>query len=188
MIRSLVRVAPRVCRASFVASTQSRFVLSRSIHSSALRSSDEANAEPSFDPSTKPTAQVEKIVTDIKELTVAELVQLTKSLETLFGFKGMAMPVGGAAPAAAPAAAAPAAEAKAEPAEKPIVTIKLDKYDAKQKLVIIKEVRTLTGLGIKEAKDLVDGAPKELKKDVKREDALKLVEKFKALGAELTLD
>ncbi|GMF26291.1 unnamed protein product [Phytophthora fragariaefolia] len=88
---------------------------------------------------------------------------------------------GGAAGGAAPAAE----EAKEE---KTAFNVKLASFDAKSKIKVIKEVRAITGLGLKEAKELVEGAPSTLKKDVKKEEADELVEKLKAVGAVVELE
>lgn len=69
--------------------------------------------------------------------------------------------------------------------EKSLFDIKLTGFDAKSKIKVIKEVRAITGLGLKEAKELVEGAPKVVKKDMKREEADKLAEKIKAVGGEV---
>ena len=69
--------------------------------------------------------------------------------------------------------------------EKSLFDIKLTGFDAKSKIKVIKEVRAITGLGLKEAKELVEGAPKVVKKDMKREEADKLAEKIKSVGGEV---
>ena len=96
--------------------------------------------------------------------------------------------------------AAPAAEAADEGEEeqeaktekkveiKSIVSIKLDGFPADKKIVVIKEVRALTGLGLKESKDLVESAPKVLKKGVAREDAEKFMAKLQEIGATISLE
>ena len=96
--------------------------------------------------------------------------------------------------------AAPAAEAADEGEEeqeaktekkveiKSIVSIKLDGFPADKKIVVIKEVRALTGLGLKESKDLVESAPKVLKKGVAREDAEKFMAKLEEIGATISLE
>ena len=89
------------------------------------------------------------------------------------------------AAAAAPAAAAPAEEAAAE---KEFFDIKLTSFDAKAKIKVIKEVRALTGLGLKEAKEVVEGAPSVLKKEVKKEEAEEIVKKLTELGAAAELE
>ena len=110
----------------------------------------------------------------VKGLTILELADLVKALEEEFGVS--AAPV---AVAAAPgAAAAPAAEEKTE------FDVVLKAAGA-SKLNVIKVVRELTGLGLKDAKDLVEGAPKTLKEGVSKEEADKIAEQLKAAGAEV---
>ena len=110
----------------------------------------------------------------VKELTIIELNDLVKALEEEFGVS--AAPV--AAVAVAGAAAAPAAEEKTE------FDVVLKAAGAK-KLDVIKAVRGITGLGLKEAKDLVEGAPNTIKEGVSKEEATKIEEELKAAGAEV---
>ena len=110
----------------------------------------------------------------VKGLTILELADLVKALEEEFGVS--AAPVAAAAPAAG--AAAPAAEEKTE------FDVILKAAGA-AKLNVIKAVREITGLGLKEAKDLVEGAPKTVKEGVSKEEADKLAEQLKAAGAEV---
>ncbi len=110
----------------------------------------------------------------VKELTIIELNDLVKALEEEFGVS--AAPV--AAVAVAGAAAAPAAEEKTE------FDVVLKAAGAK-KLDVIKAVRGITGLGLKEAKDLVEGAPNTVKEGVSKEEASKIEEELKAAGAEV---
>ena len=112
----------------------------------------------------------------VKELTIIELNDLVKALEEEFGVS--AAPV--AAVAVAGAAAAPAAEEKTE------FDVVLKSAGAK-KLDVIKAVRGITGLGLKEAKDLVEGAPNTVKEGVSKEEAAKIEEELKAAGAEVEL-
>lgn len=99
----------------------------------------------------------------------------------------MAAPMGAAPAQAAPAAAAPAEEA--EPAaEKTSFNVILESFDAESKIKLIKEVRAITGLGLKEAKEAVEGAPKQLKEDVKKADAEAMKEKLEAVGGKIKLD
>ena len=123
-------------------------------------------------------ADLEQIVNQLSDLTVIEAAELSKLLEEKWG-------VSASAPAAAAvAAAAPAGEAAAE--EKDDFTIVLAAAGDK-KINVIKEVRTITGLGLKEAKDLVEGAPKELKTGVSKDDANAFKEKLEAAGATVEL-
>ena len=123
-------------------------------------------------------ADLNKIVDDLSSLTVLEAAELSKMLEEKWG-------VSAAAPVAV--AAAPAAggsEAAAE--EKTEFDIELSESGS-NKIAVIKEVRTITGLGLKEAKDLVEGAPKPLKQGVKKEEAEEMKKALEAAGAKVTL-
>src|SRR5213075_2762568 len=118
-------------------------------------------------------ADLQKLVDELSKLTVLEAAELSKKLEEAWGVSAAA-PV--AVAAAGGAAAAPAAEAQTE------FTLML--VDAGEKKInVIKEVRAITGLGLKEAKDLVEGAPKAVKEGVSKEDANKFAEMLKAAGA-----
>ena len=120
------------------------------------------------------TEKVTKLVEEVKELTVLELSELVKALEEEFGVSAAA-PVammGGAA-----AAAAPAEEEKTE------FTPVLAEIGG-NKIAVIKAVRELTGLGLKEAKELVDNAPKNVKEAISKDDAEALAAKLKEAGAE----
>jgi large subunit ribosomal protein L7/L12 len=125
----------------------------------------------------KKMADLEQIVNQLSDLTVIEAAELSKLLEDKWG-------VSAAAPAAAAAAAAPEGDAAAE--EKTDFTVLLTAAGDK-KINVIKEVRTITGLGLKEAKDLVESAPKELKAGVSKEDANAFKEKLEAAGATVEL-
>ena len=119
-------------------------------------------------------ADLNKIIDELSKLTVVEAAELSKQLEEKWG-------VTAAAPVAAAAgAAAPAAEEKSE------FTIFLSSAGDK-KINVIKEVRAITGLGLKEAKDLVEGAPKEVKKGVAKKDAEEAKKKLEAAGAKVEL-
>ena len=123
-------------------------------------------------------ADLNKIVEDLSTLTVLEAAELSKLLEEKWG-------VSSAAPVAV--AAAPAAgggEAAAE--EKTDFDVELSESGS-NKIAVIKEVRTITGLGLKEAKDLVEGAPKPLKQGVKKEEAEEMKKALEAAGAKVTL-
>ena len=123
-------------------------------------------------------ANLEKLVEELSALTVLEAAQLSKLLEEKWGVSAAA-PVAVAA-AAGGAAAAPAAEAKDE------FTVVLAAAGDK-KINVIKAVREITGLGLKEAKDLVEGAPKPVKEGVPKADADKLKAKLEAEGAKVEL-
>jgi large subunit ribosomal protein L7/L12 len=123
-------------------------------------------------------ADLNKIVEDLSSLTVLEAAELSKMLEDKWGVSAAA-PV---AVAAAPAAVG--AEGAAE--EKTEFDIELSESGS-NKIAVIKEVRTITGLGLKEAKDLVEGAPKPLKQGVKKEEAEEMKKTLEAAGAKVTL-
>ena len=124
-------------------------------------------------------ANLQQIVDKLSDLTVIEAAELSKMLEEKWGVSA-ATPVA----VAAAGAAAPAGEAADE--EKDEFTIVLAAAGDK-KINVIKEVRTITGLGLKEAKDLVEGAPKELKTGVSKDDANSFKEKLEAAGATVEL-
>src|SRR5246127_3471336 len=119
-------------------------------------------------------ADLQNLVEELSKLTVLEAAELSKLLEDKWG-------VSAAAPVAA-AAAAPAAAAAAPAEEQTEVTVVLAKAGDK-KINVIKEVRTITGLGLKEAKDLVEGAPKPVKEGVNKEEAAKLRKMLEDAGA-----
>ena len=122
-------------------------------------------------------ANLEKIIEDLSNLTVLEASELTKLLEEKWG-------VSAAAPVAV---AAPAAGGTTEPAEeKTEFTVALTSAGEK-KINVIKEVRTITGLGLKEAKDLVEGAPQNVKEGVSKEDAEKFKKQLEEAGATVEL-
>jgi large subunit ribosomal protein L7/L12 len=121
---------------------------------------------------------VAELVEKIEKLTLLEAVELKKALEEKFG-------VSAAAPVMMAAAGAPAAGAPAA-AEQTEFTVELTDGGA-QKINVIKVVREATGLGLKEAKDLVDGAPKPVKEGVSKADAEALKKKLEEAGAKVTL-
>ena len=118
----------------------------------------------------------EEFIEEIKKMTVVELADLVKAIEEEFGVSAVAA----AAPAAGGAAGAAAAE------EKSSFNVVL-KEAGDQKIKVIKVVRDATGLGLKEAKDLVDGAPKTVKENVSKEEAEDLKAKFEEVGAVVEL-
>src|SRR5689334_18324391 len=122
-------------------------------------------------------ADLQKLVDELSSLTVMEAAELSKLLEDKWGVSAAA-PV--AVAAAAPAAGAGAAAAPAE--EQTEFTVILSKAGDK-KINVIKEVRTITGLGLKEAKDLVEGAPKPVKEGVNKEEAAKIRKMLEDAGA-----
>jgi large subunit ribosomal protein L7/L12 len=117
--------------------------------------------------------KIAALIEEVKNLSVLELSELVHALEETFGVS-----------AAAAAVAGPAAGAAAEVEEKTEFDVILKSAGA-SKLNVIKVVRTVTGLGLKEAKELVDNAPKPIKEAISKEDAEKLAEELKAAGAEV---
>ena len=117
---------------------------------------------------------IESILESIEKLTLIEAAELVKAMEEKFG-------VSAAAPVAVAAVAAAPAEAAAEEASE--VNVILASVPADKKIAVLKEVRAITGLGLKEAKDLVDGAPKAVKEGVKKEDAEAIKKQLEAAGA-----
>src|SRR5579875_656979 len=120
-------------------------------------------------------ADLSRLVEELSSLTVLEAAELSKLLEDKWG-------VSAAAPVAAAAAAAPAAAAAAPVEEQTEFTVILAKSGDK-KINVIKEIRTITGLGLKEAKDLVEGAPKTVKEGVNKDDAAKIKKVLEEQGA-----
>ena len=121
-------------------------------------------------------AKIDELLESIDALSVAELAELVKGIEEKYGVSAAAV----AAPAAGGAAAGAAAE------EKTSFNVVLKEAGA-NKIQVIKVVRDATGLGLKEAKDLVDGAPKTVKEGASKEEAEELKEKFSAAGAVVEL-
>jgi len=118
--------------------------------------------------------RLEKIVEELSSLTVLEAAELAKALEEKWG-------VSAAAPVAVAAAAAPAVEEKTE------FDVILEPGPDDKKIGIIKEVRAITGLGLKEAKDLVEGAPKPVKQGVSKEEADKVKKQLESAGAKVSV-
>ena len=121
-------------------------------------------------------SKIEQLVEDLSSLTVLEAADLAKLLEEKWG-------VSAAAPVAA---AGPAAAAAAPAAEKTEFTVVLTEAGDK-KINVIKEVRAITGLGLKEAKDLVEAATKEVKADVNKDEAAKIKKQLEDAGAKVEL-
>lgn len=124
-------------------------------------------------------AKIEEMIKEIETMNVLELCDLVKAIEEKFG-------VTAAAPVMAVAAGAPGAAAAAPVEEKSVFTVMLVSSGA-NKINVIKEVRTITSLGLKEAKDLVDGAPKPVKESVPKAEAEELKKKLEAAGATVEL-
>ena len=125
-------------------------------------------------------ADLQKIVNDLSSLTVLEAAELAKLLEEKWGVSAAAAVAVAAGPAAGVAAGAAPAEEKTE------FTVVLAAAGEK-KIEVIKEVRAITGLGLKEAKDLVEGAPKNVKEGVNKEDAAKIKATLEKVGAKVEL-
>ncbi len=119
------------------------------------------------------------VVKFIESMSVLELADLVKELEEKFG-------VSAAAPVAVAAAGAPAGAGAAAAAEKTEFNVVLKDAGA-EKIKVIKEVRAITGLGLKEAKDLVEGAPKTLKEGVNKEEAEKIKKQVESAGAKVEI-
>jgi len=131
-------------------------------------------------PEIKIEGKMKEFVDWVETISVLELSQLVKTLEQRFG-------VSAAAPMmAAPGAAAGGAGGGAEQEAKTEFTVVLANAGA-QKIQVIKEIRAITGLGLKESKDLVEGAPKPVKEGVSKEDAAKIKEKLEAAGAKIEI-
>ncbi|ACY16516.1 50S ribosomal protein L7/L12 [Haliangium ochraceum] len=118
----------------------------------------------------------DQVIEYLSGLTVMDLVKLTESLEEKWGVKAAPVAVAGV-----PAADGGGAAAEEEQTEFTVIL----KGAGAQKIQTIKAVREITGLGLKDAKDLVDGAPKEVKADIPKDEANEIAEKLKAAGAEV---
>jgi large subunit ribosomal protein L7/L12 len=128
------------------------------------------------------SSEVKDLGDKIVTLTVAKAVELSEYMEEVHKIKPAAagvavMPGGGGGPAAA----------IEKPAEKTEFTVQLDGFDAAKKINVIKVVREITGLGLKEAKDLVEGAPKPVKENVSKEEAEKIKKQLEDGGAKVSL-
>jgi large subunit ribosomal protein L7/L12 len=122
-------------------------------------------------------ADLNAIVEQLSGLTILEAAELVKALETKWGVSA----------AAAVAVAGPAAAAAAAPAEEKTEFSVVLMDAGAQKINVIKEVRAVTGLGLKEAKDLVEGAPKEIKGGVNKDEAAEIKKKIEAAGAKVEI-
>jgi large subunit ribosomal protein L7/L12 len=129
----------------------------------------------------KISEKLQNILTSIETLTVLELAELVKALEVKFGVSAAA-----AAPVAIATAGGAAAGGAAAADEKTSFTVILTSAGDK-KINVIKEIRTVTSLGLKEAKDLVEGAPKTIKEDVNKEEAEKIKKVLEAQGAKVEI-
>ena len=122
---------------------------------------------------------VQTIIDDIEKLNVLELVELSKTLQDKWGVS--------AAPVAAAAAPVAAAETAAAPVEEQTEFDAILSEVGSEKIKVIKVVRELTGLGLKEAKEVVDGAPKAIKEGVSKEEAEKIAAAMSEVGAKVTI-
>lgn len=118
----------------------------------------------------------EKIISEVEKLSVLELAELVKALEEKFGVSASAMAVGGPS----------AGSGQAGDEEKTAWNVVL-KSSGDQKINVIKIVKEVTGLGLKEAKDMVDGAPKAIKEGLKKDEAEEIKKKLEAVGATVEL-
>ena len=130
-------------------------------------------------PEIKLEGKMKEFIDWVETISVLELSRLVKALEQRFG-------VSAAAPMMAAPGAVAGAGGGAAPEAKTDFTVVLANAGA-QKIQVIKEIRTITGLGLKESKDLVEGAPKPIKEGVSKEDAAKIKEKLEAVGAKVEL-
>jgi large subunit ribosomal protein L7/L12 len=128
------------------------------------------------------SAATDEILEKLKSLTLLEAAELVKQIEEAFGVSAAA-PVGGMVMAAAPGAAAAAEEVE----EKTEFDVILDEVPADKKIGILKVVRTITGLGLKEAKDLVEAAPKPVKEGTNKEDAESIKKQLEEAGAKVSV-
>jgi len=127
-----------------------------------------------------PAITIDEIVEAIGNMTVLEVAELVKKLEEKFGVSAAAMVAAAPVAVGATAGPAPAAEEKTE------FTVILKSAGA-NKINVIKVVREITGLGLKEAKDLVDGAPKPIKEGISKEEAEQIAKKLREAGAEVEI-
>lgn len=149
-----------------------------------------------FDPSSHrspPTDRVFRLVDEVSSLTLLEVAELSSMLMEKMGMKeppvvGVMKPgaIAGLAGMMVKAPALAATEEKKE--EKTVFELKLESYDAASKIKVIKEIRGLTELGLKEAKDLVEKSPAIFKKGVPKEEAEQIIEKLKAVGAKVVME
>lgn len=154
-----------------------------------------ADYDPStFDPTqhrSPPTDRVFRLVDEIAGLTLVEVAELSSIMMKKMGMKeppvvGVMKP--GAAGLAGLATKAPTAAKEEKKPEKTVFELKLESYDAASKIKIIKEIRSFTDLGLKEAKDLVEKTPAVFKKGVSKEEAEQIIDKIKAVGGKVVME
>jgi large subunit ribosomal protein L7/L12 len=129
------------------------------------------------------SAATDEILEKLKSLSLLEAAELVKQIEEAFGVSAAA-PAGGMMMMPAGAGAAAAAEPVEEKTEFDVI---LEEVPADKKIAILKEVRAITGLGLKEAKDLVEATPKPIKEGTKKEDAEEIKKKLEAVGAKVSV-
>jgi large subunit ribosomal protein L7/L12 len=127
------------------------------------------------------TVNIDELVENLSKLTVIQMAELKKALELKWGVKAQAAAVAVAAPAAASAGASEAASESTE------FKVTLEEAPQDKKIAIIKVVREITGLGLKEAKDIVEAVPKVLKDSAPKADAEEMIKKLKEAGAKASL-
>ncbi|MGC9525119.1 MAG: 50S ribosomal protein L7/L12 [Limnospira sp.] len=129
--------------------------------------------------------KTDKILEDLKSLSLLEASELVKQIEEAFGVDASASAGGGMMMMAAPGMAAGGAAEAAEEEEKTEFDVILTEFPADKKIAVLKVVRTITGLGLKEAKDLVEGAPKPIKEGTNKEDAEAIKKQLEETGAKV---
>ncbi|KAE8815481.1 50S ribosomal protein L7/L12 [Hordeum vulgare] len=163
---------------------------SRLLHLRRLLPAARPSYAAAFSTAVTPTPRVSGLVDEICGLNLIEASSLADALRGRLGvdqLPPLAILMGGAAPLAADGAGAAGEEAKPKE-EKMAFDVKLEGFDAAAKLKIIKELRAITSLGLKEAKELVEKAPAVLKAGVPKEEAESIAEKMRALGAKIVLE
>lgn len=132
------------------------------------------------------SAATDEILEKLKSLSLLEASELVKQIEEAFGVSAAAPAGGGMMMMAAPGAAAPGAAAEPEE-EKTEFDVVLEEFPADKKIAILKEVRTITGLGLKEAKELVEAVPKPLKEGIAKEEAEQIKKTLEEAGAKVSV-
>ncbi|KAL3700309.1 hypothetical protein R1sor_018331 [Riccia sorocarpa] len=159
-----------------------------------LRAQPVNSDEPDFDPAearSPPSEKILRLVDEISSLTLLEVSDLTTLLKKKLGLPDIpmgGMMMGGMVPGQVPGGGAAAAAPEEKKPEKTAFDVKLESFDASSKIKIIKEVRTFTALGLKEAKELVEKIPAVLKKGVSKEEATQIIDKIKAVGGVASME
>ena len=133
------------------------------------------------------SAKTDEILEQLKTLSLLEASELVKQIEVAFGVDASASAGGGMMMMAAPGAAAPGAAAAEPEEEKTEFDVVLEEVPADKKIAILKVVRALTGLGLKEAKDMVESAPKPIKEGANKEDAEAAKKQLEDAGAKVSV-